>query len=192
MYKLTRQEAADQLNISTRSVDRYIKAGKLRTRKDGKIVYVHKEDIENFKNPGTKNQEIIVPSKKVEVQKDKNNTHKQEISQKNDSSLAVLDNIYVDLKNEIQKKDIIIQDLSIKLGRAEEIAKNSVSSSDFNKTQLLLEEGREIFEKEINNLKHEKYKLLKDLKYEKSTNTILIGFIFVLIIVGIVIWFINV
>jgi len=192
MYKLTRQEAADQLNISTRSVDRYIKAWKLRTRKDWKIVYVHKEDIENLKNPWTKNQEIIVPTKKAEVQQDKNNTPKQEISQKNDSALAVLDNIYVDLKNEIQKKDIIIQDLSIKLWRAEEIAKNSVSSSDFNKTQLLLEEWREIFEKEINNLKHEKYKLLKDLKYEKSTNTILIWFIFVLIIVWIIIWFINV
>jgi len=40
MYKYTRQEAAKKLKISTRSVDRYIKAGKLRSQKDGKIVYV--------------------------------------------------------------------------------------------------------------------------------------------------------
>jgi excisionase family DNA binding protein len=40
MYKYTRQEAADMLGISTRSVDRYIKSGKLRSKKDGKIVYV--------------------------------------------------------------------------------------------------------------------------------------------------------
>jgi excisionase family DNA binding protein len=40
MYKYTRQEAAELLGISTRSVDRYIKAGKLRSKKDGKIVYL--------------------------------------------------------------------------------------------------------------------------------------------------------
>jgi excisionase family DNA binding protein len=34
MYKLTRKEAADLLNISTRSIDRYIKSGKIRTKKD--------------------------------------------------------------------------------------------------------------------------------------------------------------
>jgi excisionase family DNA binding protein len=40
MYKYTRQEAAEMLNISTRSVDRYIKSGKLRSKKEGKIVFV--------------------------------------------------------------------------------------------------------------------------------------------------------
>jgi DNA-binding transcriptional regulator LsrR (DeoR family) len=33
MYNLTRQEVASKLNISTRSVDRYIKAKKLRAQK---------------------------------------------------------------------------------------------------------------------------------------------------------------
>ena len=41
LYTLTRQEASDTLNISTRSTDRYIKSGKLRSEKRGKIVYVH-------------------------------------------------------------------------------------------------------------------------------------------------------
>jgi|TARA_Y100001960_G_C14570249_1_gene775477 excisionase family DNA binding protein len=46
MYKYTRQEVAEKLNISTRSVDRYIKAGKLRAKKDGKVVYVKGSDVE--------------------------------------------------------------------------------------------------------------------------------------------------
>ena len=45
MYKLTRKEAAELLNISTRSIDRYIKSGKIRTKKDWKVVCVNDEDI---------------------------------------------------------------------------------------------------------------------------------------------------
>lgn len=191
MYKLTRKEAADELNISTRSIDRYIKSWKLRTKKDWKIVYVHKEDIENLKNPWTKNQEIIIPTKKTAEKKEEEHKQSTPIIE-NNNSLSVLDNIYADLKTEIQKKDIIIQDLSIRLWRAEEIAKNSVSTNEFNKTQLLLEEWRDNFEKEVTNFKHEKYKLLKELKYEKTTNTILVALIFVLIAVWIIIWFVNV
>jgi predicted site-specific integrase-resolvase len=34
MYKLTRKEASELLNMSTRSIDRYIKSGKIRIKKD--------------------------------------------------------------------------------------------------------------------------------------------------------------
>ena len=40
MYTYTRQDAADFLWISTRSIDRYIKSGKLRSKKEWKIVYL--------------------------------------------------------------------------------------------------------------------------------------------------------
>jgi predicted site-specific integrase-resolvase len=33
LYRLTRQEAADELDISVRSIDRYIKTGKIRSEK---------------------------------------------------------------------------------------------------------------------------------------------------------------
>jgi predicted site-specific integrase-resolvase len=33
LYTLTRQEAADKLEISVRSIDRYIKSGKIRSEK---------------------------------------------------------------------------------------------------------------------------------------------------------------
>ena len=48
MYTTTRQAAADILGISTRSVDRYVKAGKLRCKKEGKIIYIHTQDIQNL------------------------------------------------------------------------------------------------------------------------------------------------
>ena len=48
MYTYTRQDVAELLWISTRSVDRYIKAWKLRSKKEWKIVYVNNEDVKNL------------------------------------------------------------------------------------------------------------------------------------------------
>lgn len=48
MYTTTRQDAAEMLGMSTRSIDRYVKAGKLRSKKEGKIIYIHSQDIQNL------------------------------------------------------------------------------------------------------------------------------------------------
>lgn len=191
MYKLTRKEAADLLNISTRSVDRYIKSGKIRTKKDWKVVCVNEEDISRLKNNWDAIQEVILPSKK------ENNTNNDsdfvtDYIPSDSKSLSVLDNIYDDLKKEIIKKDSVIQDLSIKLWRAEEMAKNSISLIEFKKSQFLLEEWKEFLSQEITDLKTEKNRLLKDLNYEKSTNSILMIFILILITLWIIIWFANI
>lgn len=185
MYNITRQEAADILDVSTRSIDRYIKSWKIRTKKNGKMVFLNENDINNIKWTWTEKQEVIIP-KKQEVQA---SPETQQVETKN---LSVLDNIYTDLKNEIIKKDEIIQDLSIKLWAAQEIAKNSVSMIEFNKTQNLLEEWKESLSKEINELKHERYSLIKDLKYEKNTNNILMVVVWILIILCVVVWYVSI
>ncbi len=189
MYKLTRKEASELLNMSTRSIDRYIKSGKIRIKKDGKTVYVNEEDINKLRNVWESNQEIILPTKK-----EKKNIETDFIENEvtNEKSLSILDNIYTDLKNELNKKDSLIQDLSVRLWRAEEIAKNSISLIEFKKSQFLLEESKDFLSKELTDLKHDRHKLVRDLKYEKWTNNILIVFILVLIVIGIVIWFVNV
>ena len=67
MYTYTRQDAADLLWISTRSIDRYIKSGKLRSKKEWKIVYVNDDDIKNLSWWQDSKQEIIdkKPEKKT-------------------------------------------------------------------------------------------------------------------------------
>lgn len=192
MYKLTRKDAADLLNISTRSIDRYIKSGKIRTKKDWKVVLVNEEDIDKLRNSWESNQEIILPTKKEKKQVEENEFIEAEEKVTTSKSLSVLDNIYEDLKNELNKKDSIIQDLSIKLWRAEEIAKNSISLIEFKKSQFLLEESKDFLSKEVTDLKHDRNRLLRDLKYEKWTNNILMVFILILIVIWIIIWFVNV
>ncbi len=86
----------------------------------------------------------------------------------------------------------MIQDLSIRLWRAEEIAKNSVSLIEFKKSQFLLEESRWYLGKELEELKDDKERLDLELRYEKNTNLILVIFVVLLIVISGVIWFIKI
>ena len=183
MYNTTRQQAADLLGVSTRSVDRYIRAGKLRSKKDGKIIYIHQADIDNLVPWGNTKQEVIISTPQK--------TEEKSVST-NTNSTGTLERIYVDLREEIKKKDAAIQELSLRVWRAEEIAKNSVTLIDFKKSQFLLEESKTFLNKEVEDLKAEKTDLTKKLKYEKTTNIIIISFLFVLLAITTIIWFGNV
>ena len=49
-YTNTRDEAALILEVSTRTLDRYVKSGKIRAKRKGKMVYVHDEDLMMLRN----------------------------------------------------------------------------------------------------------------------------------------------
>jgi predicted site-specific integrase-resolvase len=187
MYTTTRQAAADILGISTRSIDRYVKAGKLRCKKEGKIIYIHSQDIQNLSGiPADKKTEVIFPKEQVSSYTQKvtpsveMKTHQWE-SQENQSR-ATLEKIYLDLRQEIKQKDQALQELSLRLGQAQEIAKNSVSLIEFKKSQFLLEESKSHITQELEILRDTELELKKKLKYEKSTNALLIAFCIALIL----------
>lgn len=185
MYTLTRQDAAEKLNISTRSIDRYIKSGKIRSQKDGKVVYVNDSDVDTILSWWSVKQEVIYS--KEDVKDDK-----KIVKHDNNSASGTLEKIYEDLRNEIQKKDELIQTLSVRVWKSEEIAKNSVSLIEFKKSQFLLEESKGNLHKEIDDMEKEKNKLKKELKYEKTTNIILIVFVVLLLIIASTIWFVRI
>lgn len=189
MYKYTRQEVAEKMWISTRSVDRYIKAWKLRAKKDWKVVYVKWSDVDNLMWNGWFKQEVIVEQKVV------NSTDQKPIKvvARNDDNVAgTLWTIYKDLKEEIQKKDQLIQNLAMRVWKAEEVAKNSVSLLDFKKSQYLLEESKDGLNKNVEELEKEKEKLISELKYEKTSNIMLIVFVVILLIIAGIIWFMKI
>lgn len=193
MYKMTRQEVADKLNISTRSVDRYIKAWKLRAKKDWKVVYVKWSDVDNILWGSDIKQEVIVDKKqKSKPEEIKNVESQKEIVRNNDSVSWTLWAIYKDLKVEVQKKDQIIQTLAMRVWQSEEVAKNSVSLLDFKKSQYLLEESKEHLWKELTDLEKDKEKLIAELKYEKTSNFILIIFVIILLAIAWTVWFMKI
>lgn len=197
MYSITRQDAAEILWVSTRSIDRYIKAWKLRSKKEGKIIYIHSKDIENISGESSSsNPEVIIPKEKSQSYSESKNTyeHVKTSSQEiiDAQSRATLEKIYLDLRWEIQTKDKAIQDLSIRLGQAQEIAKNSVSLIEFKKSQFLLEESKSHIANENSLLKEQTQELAQKLKYEKTTNIILLGTVVLWILIIIFLLFVQV
>ena len=206
MYTYTRQDVAELLWISTRSVDRYIKAWKLRSKKEWKIVYVNNEDVKNLWWTWEVKHEIIdkkeyeeskkekqqQEEKNIEVVEKKELPKSKEIEVKTNFKTYPLDEVYYDLRNEIKQKDEVMQDLSIKLWRAEEIVKNSVSMIDFKRSQMLLEDSKTHLGSAISDLKTKNEDLEKKLKYEKTTNWILIITVIVLLTIAWAVWFMNI
>ena len=200
MYSVTREDAALRLNVSTRSIDRYIKAWKLRSKKDGKIVYIHEQDIDNMSGDSDINQpEIITKNERTHSYREPTYEYWEKRDPLRDirvaedpSSAIALQKIYMDLRSEIKIKDQAIQDLSLKLGQAQEIAKNSVSMIEFKKSQFLLEESKWHLSQELSHIRSQENELRQKLKYEKSTNYILISFCIVLVLVIGFVWFLKI
>ena len=212
MYTYTRQDAADFLWISTRSIDRYIKSGKLRSKKEWKIVYVNDDDIKNLSWWQDSKQEIIdkKPEKKqIEVKEIKSDEKEEKILQntynftttvpetkeievKTNFKTFPIEPIYDDLRSQIKEKDDLIQDLSMKLWRAEEIVKNSVSMIDFKRSQMLLEDSKTHLWSAISELKDKNEELEKKVKTGNITVLVLFITVIVLLVISLMIWVNNI
>lgn len=96
------------------------------------------------------------------------------------------------MKQDIKSKDRAIQDLSIQLGQAQEIAKNSVSLIEYKKSQFLLEESKGHLAGENTGLKEQTRELGIKLKEEKTTNYILIAFCTILVVSLGILWFLKI
>lgn len=180
MYKITRNKAAIMLNISTRSIDRYIRNWKLRSKKNGKIVYINEDDINNFLWIWNKKQEIITwtiwKNKIANVIKD-------------DINISI---IFDKLKDEINIKDEKIKVLSVQIWKMEEIIKNSISMIEFKKSQFLLEESKSNLISKLDIIKKDLDNKNFELQEEKKLNYILISLTIIIFIILIIIWFIKI
>lgn len=185
MYKITREEASNLLNMSTRSIDRYIRAWKLRSKKDGKIVYIHHDDVNNFLSWWKKKQEIIYGNMR-------NNEFKTEIPTTLLPENLHIMNIFDSLRSEIKQKDEEIKEMSIKIWQMQEIVNNSISLLDFKKTQFLLEESKSSLSSDLENIKKELDNKNILLKEEKNLNFILIFISFIVFFTLVLIWFIKI
>lgn len=184
MYKITREEAANTLNISTRSIDRYIRAGKLRSKKEGKIVYIHQDDINNFLSWWNKKQEIIIGSTTHNESKEiSHNFIKEDIN---------MNHMFDRLREDLKEKDDEIKFLSVKIWKMEEIVKNSISMIEFKKTQFLLEESKNSLSSDLENTKRELENKDILLKEEKKLNYILIIISLIIFISLVFVWGIKI
>ena len=198
MYNLNRQEAADILWISTRSIDRYIKSWKIRAKKNWKIVLVNNDDVNNLSsNSNTSHKVILTDRKPLEANINKNlNSDFQwtDIVKKDEYEkvIATFEKMYSWFREEVKQKDEKIEELSIKLWRIEQQKKDSVNLMEYKKVQFLSEQSKNELSEKLEKESSINKKTIKELKYEKNTNKLLIVFIIVLFIIFWIMFFINI
>lgn len=184
MYLIDRDETAKILNVSTRTVDRYIKSGKIRSQKKWKKIYLNNQDIEIIKNWWIQEDyEVIRPSEKTEdswfIIKALENTRS-------------LNTLYEDAVRVIERKDEIIKDLSYKLWRAELELKNSIPILEYKKTTFLLESSNNKTTEEKKDLNNNIEYLKENIRNQQLINIILVSVFSILLIVVFIVWFANI
>ena len=168
VFTLTREDASKMLGVSTRTIDRYIHAGKIRTKRDGKVIMLHKEDVTHVKWGGEQTDyEVIAPKPTLMPSIGYDPREAQ------NEILRVLETI-------IREKDVLIQELTFKLGRIEAEMNNTVPRLEHKKAILALEEAQSNRMHDMNMLAQTKREIENKYQREKLISTILMIGVFVL------------
>lgn len=166
-YSISREDAALQLQMSTRSIDRYIRRGKLRAKKVGKMVWIHGQDLEVIKNRGWQsNYEQDSDASPLPVV-----TTDPLTSLKPSGDISAVLEI---IEGKLEEKDQLIQDLTYRLGKAEVELKNSIPLVDHKKVAFLLEDAKRNLDHERNEMENRIEDLTRAVRNSSTINGLLI------------------
>ena len=186
MFTIEREDGASMLGISTRTLDRYIRAGKIRAKKRGKKVFLHTEDVMKLKDGDAETTSASSYHTSEE------SVALEPMAQFVTKPLIVsYKELYEESKSLLTRKDELIQDLSYRLGNVETELKNSIPMLEYKKATFLLESSQSKGEDERRDLNHKVEKLADEVKKEQNTNMILIIVLSFVLMVSIFAWFMG-
>ena len=176
-YSITREKAAIELGVSTRTVDRYVKSGKLSYKKIANKVLLAKDEIEALKSEfSTLHNEVTseliheVPS----VQSAQPVAVRADIDQAIDEKIDKFFLIFKEKDKMIEEKNKIIFMLQQRIWELETKIQTMVALPDYNR-----EKQEAIIEKQ--KLEERISKLKEAVRTEKVKNFIIMVFSFVFI-----------
>lgn len=176
-YSITREKAAIELGVSTRTVDRYVKSGKLSYKKIANKVLLAKDEIEALKSEfSTLHNEVTseliheVPS----VQSPQPVAVRADIDQAIDEKIDKFFLIFKEKDKMIEEKNKIIFMLQQRIGELETKIQTMIALPDYNR-----EKQEAIIEKQ--KLEERISKLKEAVRTEKVKNFIIMVFSFVFI-----------
>lgn len=177
VFTLTRDDASKMLGVSTRTVDRYIHSGKIRTKREGKVIMLHKEDVSQVKWGGVQTDyEVLAPKPTVVPSIGYDPREAQ------NEILRMLETV-------IRDKDQLIQELTFKLGRLESEMTNTVPRLEHKKAMIALEEANSSRLHDMDILVQTKNDIEGKYQKEKLISTVLMIGVFVLLCACVVLAF---
>ena len=177
VFTLTREDASKMLGVSTRTIDRYIHSGKIRTKRDGKVIMLHREDTEQVKSGGTQTDYEVIAPKPMLVP-----SIGYDPRDGQNEILRTLEAI-------VRDKDLLIQELSFKLGKLEAEMNNTVPKLEHRKAVLALEETNSHRMQDMEMIVQTKKNIEEKYQREKLISTILMIGVFILLCACVVLAF---
>ena len=184
MYTITRESAAQSLGISTRTIDRYIRNGKLSYKKVANKVLLEKEEVRALQQDfSALHQEF--GSEVVSSNSSSSTGSTTSIATPNPQLEAIIDQkiekfflVFKEKDKMLEEKNKIIFVLQQRIGELESDLKHMVALPDYTreKQEAIMEKQK--LEEKITQLKN-------GIKNEKSKNLIFIGLSFVLLVIAV-------
>jgi excisionase family DNA binding protein len=146
-FTLDRDQAAARLGVSSRTVDRHIQAGRIRTRRIGKKMFLEDDDVELIRNmdPARREEDYVIimdDDKKMPTHEIVQPSKWLQAIDNNSAAITELVRLYEETRSIISRKDETIQELSYKLGKTETELRNTIPLVDYNKATFLLESAK--------------------------------------------------
>jgi hypothetical protein len=179
-YNIDRNTASRLLNVSIRTVDRYIDNGKLSSVKSDGRIWLSKEEILNILNPKkstdpTTRHNKTRPVDKVDIkvenrddmstrQEDTNRNNEENTYRKPEKTTMVFEQIFNELKEEIAIKDKRLAQASYRIGQLEAQISELVPKLELENQQIKLLETTRIYEEQL----QEKELLISQKETEKA------------------------
>ena len=176
-YTVTRNQAASLLGVSTRTIDRYVKSGKLSYKKIANKVILNEEELRILQN------EFSSLRQEISTELIWNNQEKS-ISIKPISDMATIDEkldkfylIFQEKDKQIEEKNKIIFMLQQRIGELEAKIQTMIALPDYNKEKQQAIEEKKILEEKL-------AKLTSKVKEQETKTYIVLIFAIIFIIVA--------
>lgn len=177
-YSVTREVAAKSLNISTRTVDRYIKSGKLSYKKIANKVLLAKEEVLKLKQDFTTlHQELTTEIVSQDNGSTSNLSKKGDLESNIDQKIEKFFLIFKEKEKMLEEKNKMIFVLQQRVTELETKIQHMVALPDYNKEKQEAIVEKQKLEEKIGQLKGM-------IKNEKLKNLIFIGLSLIFIVVA--------
>jgi len=209
-YSVTRKQAATLLDVSTRTLDRYIRSKKLSARKKGGAILLNEEEIQNFKVAKFQNMHGASPA--VEGRAHRHIDSTQEASQttidgttgaveetpapsktkalakKNAARDEVFEELYGLSRREIREYHNKLEAANYRLGQLETQMKHSVPLLDFQAKAEQVREQEVLIGTKVKRQEEALDLLEQEIKAERLNKNIYIGLLFGLLALQPLLW----
>lgn len=149
-YTVTREEAAHQLDVSTRTLDRWLKSGKLKSKMISRNIFVHANQLAKLLR--------VQAQKKLRVRK---SDRAEDIAIPSSQSFVtdqyseekVFRQLYEEVNTDLKAKQEKLEAASFRVGQLENQLKNSVPLLEYKQKEDELRQEAEAVKKNLDSLR---------------------------------------